>query len=170
LFFALWPDAATVHRLQAWIDTARATCGGRAMRPDTLHLTLAFLGNVDAGLADSLAGETARRPLTPGAFELSRYGAFRRPRVVYAGPDPHAPAAAALAQAWNSLWDWVAPASGLARPAESFVPHVTLLRDADTAQLPQESPAPLVWRYQRYVLVISEFDGRARYRVLATSP
>src|SRR3546814_10607201 len=44
LFFALWPGPALAATLAHWAAQAQAACGGRAMRPDTLHLTLAFLG------------------------------------------------------------------------------------------------------------------------------
>src|SRR5690606_7323542 len=46
VFFALWPDARTAAVLSGWAQDAHAMCGGRIMRPDTLHLTLAFLGMV----------------------------------------------------------------------------------------------------------------------------
>lgn len=173
VFFALWPDAATVRSLNEWARQAHAVCGGRVMRPDTLHLTLGFLGETDPALVQALASETRARRIEPGMVTLSRYGAFPRPRIVWAGPCPAEDGqpdegAARLAQEHRQLWDWVRPLHP-ARPEPHFRPHVTLLRNADTRQVPAPPPAPITWRYDRYVLVASTQDGAARYRILAST-
>ena len=47
LFFAIWPDEAVQTRLRA---AARelVSPGARAVAPDTVHLTLLFIGSADA--------------------------------------------------------------------------------------------------------------------------
>ena len=47
LFFAYWPSAETAQALMDWVRRAHALYGGRMMRSDTLHLTLAFLGQTE---------------------------------------------------------------------------------------------------------------------------
>ncbi|OZI25943.1 2'-5' RNA ligase [Bordetella genomosp. 9] len=174
LFFALWPDPATVRALNDWAARAHARCGGRIMRPDTLHLTLGFLGETAPELLQRLARETETRRIEPGAVVLDRFGAFQRPRIVWAGPGNGEDAAAAddgaarLALEHGRLWEWVAPLHP-ARPETRFRPHVTLLRNADTSVLPDATPPPIEWRYDRYVLVASVQDGAARYRVVAST-
>lgn len=173
LFFALWPDAATVRTLGAWATRAHATCGGRIMRPDTLHLTLGFLGDTPPDLLAPLIAETQSRHIEPGTVILSRYGAFPRPRIVWAGPadadNGQADEGAARLEAEHRrLWDWV---RGLhpARPEPHFRPHVTLLRNADTRELPAHAPPAIAWRYDRYVLVASVQNGSGRYRIVAST-
>jgi 2'-5' RNA ligase len=173
LFFALWPDAATVDALNDWAKKAHAACGGRIMRPDTLHLTLGFLGETPRNLVQPLVQETRARHIEPGAVTLTRFGAFPRPRIVWAGPS--APengqaddGAARLAAEHRQLWDWLRPLHP-ARPEPHFQPHVTLLRNADTREVPASAPPPITWRYDRYVLVASAQDGTARYRILAST-
>jgi 2'-5' RNA ligase len=173
LFFALWPDAATVRALNDWAGDAHALCGGRIMRPDTLHLTLAFLGDTAPELLPPLAREVQARRIEPGMVTLSRYGAFPRPRIVWAGPadtgngNPDEGTARLTAEHQN-LWNWVRPLHP-ARPEPHFRPHVTLLRNADTRELPPQSPPPIAWRYDRYVLVASTQNGAARYRIVAST-
>ncbi|OZI37073.1 2'-5' RNA ligase [Bordetella genomosp. 10] len=165
LFFALWPDAATVRALSAWSAQAQAVCGGRAMRPETLHLTLAFLGQVPAELVEPLTRLTLRRPFAPGSLRLDRYGVFPRQRIVWAGPGDGAPALAAEVDAlWRDLG-----ALGDLRPDHPFRPHVTLLRNADTAMPPPPPPPALDWHYERCMLVQSAQDGQSRYLVKAAS-
>lgn len=171
LFFALWPDADTVRALSAWATQAYGACGGRMMQLDSLHLTLAFLGQTTPEAARALADETRRRSIEPGVVTLSGYGAFAKPRIVWAGPQVRGDADEGIARLTvesRALWDWAGPLCGI-QPEPRFRPHVTLLRNADTNALPAQAPPPIVWRYDRYVLVASEQNGNSRYRILAAS-
>lgn len=166
LFFALWPDAAAVAGLESWIARAHECCGGRPTRPDTLHLTLAFLGNATAQQAEELIAFTrARQHVAPDELAFTHYGTFRRFGLVWAGPDPEAPATQALHALYDELWRGLATL-GWPRPVHPFQPHVTLLRKAAVDPLPTAG-ASLPWRYDRYVLVASESQtGGSRYRIL----
>src|SRR6185436_19398373 len=56
LFFALWPPAATVAALAAWAVQVQKAAGGRVTRPESIHLTLAFLGEI----ADDRVGDAVK--------------------------------------------------------------------------------------------------------------
>src|SRR3546814_18632611 len=61
IFFGLWPSAATAEQTMAWAHDAHALCGGRVMRPETLHVTLAFLGSTPAArVAELVRAEVGR--------------------------------------------------------------------------------------------------------------
>lgn len=166
LFFALWPGPALAATLASWAAQAQAACGGRAMRPDTLHLTLAFLGAVDAERAAALVAATARQRARPGSITLDRYGTFARQGIVWAGPAEVPPA---LQHTHDALWDWLEPL-GWPRPAQAFKPHVTLLRRAARLDGTPAAPPPVQWQYRRYVLVQSRpRESVAHYQVLARS-
>lgn len=168
LFFALWPGPAATAGLAPWIARAAQQCGGRATRPDTLHLTLAFLGQADPRQVKALMDFTRAQRIAPGEILLDRYGAFPRQGVVWAGPAPEAPATRTLHALHDELWRGLAPLDWHP-PAQVFRPHVTLARKADCASLPQPCE-PVAWSYARYVLVASEpLEGRASYRILAGS-
>ena len=163
LFFALWPPEAVAEALRQWAILAHAGCGGRVMRPETLHITLAFLGAADPAMTRTLIELTRRFTVTPGRLTLSRFGSFPRTGIVWAGPAAVDPLLDDLHQ---RLWQALAP-SGWAMPAQPFRPHVTLLRRAACQALPPEPALPIVWPYTRCVLVASE--PGSRYRVLAHS-
>lgn len=152
LFFALWPEAALAQALARWASPAQALCGGRLMRVDTLHLTLAFLGDISLDRVPAARAVLAELSWTSGAICLDRYGRFRGPKIVWAGPSAPVPWLEVLhRQLRQGLAD-----QGFTRPDELFRPHVSLLRQAgpgDLAQLRLE--APLMWTPRRCVLVAS---------------
>lgn len=100
-------------------------------RAENLHVTVRFLGEIDAA---TQAGVQARvgealASVTPFELTLARLGAFpsaERPRVVWAGLTDEGERAARLAQAVNTALEAV---SGL-RPGDErpFRPHITLAR------------------------------------------
>lgn len=167
LFLALVPPPALRERLGALADIAHARCGGRRVPDANLHLTLAFLGEVEEVRAEALADWVGSLSIAPGEWRLDAWGHFRRPGIVWVGgqrPDP------ALTALHLRLWEALEP-RGFASPGR-FVPHVTLLRQATRLDR-QALPAPPVWRwaYDRIDLMRSVTDHRgACYRTLAQSP
>ena len=86
LFYALWPAPTLANSLVSWAEQARPATGGRIMRTETLHLTLAFLGNIDIETAEELIDATPVHRLEPGTLTLDQYGVFNRQRILWAGP------------------------------------------------------------------------------------
>ncbi|MDE2766176.1 MAG: RNA 2',3'-cyclic phosphodiesterase [Chloroflexota bacterium] len=101
----------------------------RWMKPDALHLTLRFLGEIDAAAAPQLSAavERAASGCKPFALRLARVEAFpggTSPRVVWVGIDGDLEALEALRQAVEAELE----AAGFTRERRRFVPHVTLAR------------------------------------------
>jgi 2'-5' RNA ligase len=161
LFFALWPDEAVREQLARWSRELRAVCGGRATRAENLHVTLAFLGNVDdARIAEveRAAGEV--RPCAV-SLVLDQPGYWKHNRIAWAG-------ASAVPAQIEAL---VADLRGALARAEvvfdgkGFVSHVTLLRDA---RQPKALPRlePIEWRLDGFALVQSvTLPQGSRYEV-----
>jgi len=100
------------------------------VRPEALHLTLKFLGDVDdareANLHVALAQVAGRGEARPVSLHIEGFGVFpdfRRPRIVWAGvePDP------ALELLQHRVEQVFAPL-GFPTEARPFRPHVTLGR------------------------------------------
>jgi 2'-5' RNA ligase len=56
VFFALWPDPAVRARLHAESLRLSRLLGGKPSQPDSLHLTLVFVGEVENARLADLAG------------------------------------------------------------------------------------------------------------------
>ena len=150
LFFALWPDPRVRAQLAHWGRELHARCGGRLVPPENLHLTLAFLGNVDEARVAQV--EQAAGSVVPRAFSLvlDRPGYWARNRIAWAG-------AGVVATEWQTLVAQLHSAlagSNIGFDARGEVPHVTLLRDA---RAPRALPAlpPIDWQVDAFVLVQS---------------
>jgi 2'-5' RNA ligase len=167
IFLALWPRPAVAQQLGQWAHDAQHRCGGRPMHPDTLHITLAFLGQATLAQVDLLAQAVREQTIAPGHCTLTRLDHFRNHRLVWAGVPAGGADEATLSGVADDAWHQ-AQRLGWRRPDEPFMPHVTLLRNALTPSIPTAPLAPIRWDYDSYVLVASDPTDRGpRYRVLA---
>ncbi|WP_431024700.1 RNA 2',3'-cyclic phosphodiesterase [Halomonas sp. H5] len=171
LFFALRPDPALGERLVALAEQARRRCGGRATPRASLHLTLAFLGEVPESRRDALIRLTEAFSCPPGTWSADRYGQFRRGGILWLGSSRPSPALEALHRdLWQALTEL-----GFSPPRRPFLPHITLLRHAspgkrDSCVLATLPRPRLDWHYTGIELVQSVAEGgRHRYRYLASS-
>ena len=165
LFLALWPEGALQRRMAALPETLLAPRGGgRRTLSANLHMTLAFLGAVDAatrarleGLIDTVGGE---------GFELvfDRLGCFRRRGLLWVGASvPPAPLLALVADLKAAE-----VACGLTPDARDYRAHVTLARNLRRCPPPM-GIEPIVWPVRQFVLVRSDLGGaNARYEVART--
>jgi 2'-5' RNA ligase len=160
LFFALWPDDGVRAQLARWCRELHAACGGRPTRAENLHLTLAFLGEVEdlrVAEIERAAGEVAPRA---AMLVLDRPGYWKRNRIAWAGASV---APAGLGEMVRELRDALARSRVDFDPKE-FVSHVTLLRDAGE---PQAMPVlePIRWELDGFALVRSPAGRGGSYDV-----
>jgi 2'-5' RNA ligase len=164
LFFALWPGERLRASLAELAGTLAALAGGTPVPAVKIHLTLAFLGEVEPG---SLARvQEAARQACARRFELAldQVGSFRGARVAWAGPRR---VPRALVELQSSL-DRGLRERGFRLDERPFAAHVTLARKI-AAQVPL-APIPAIrWRPRELVLVRSE-TGTGRYEVLESWP
>jgi RNA 2',3'-cyclic 3'-phosphodiesterase len=160
LFFALWPDADARARLEPLAAELAAAASGKPVPIAKVHLTLAFLGEVEPARI-AVAVEAARRVRFPRfAFALDRVGSFRGARVAWAGCAQVPGPLAALA---GDLCGRLA-AAGFALEDRPYTPHATLARRI-ARNVATAAVAPIAWPVAGFSLVRSE-TGTGRYAVL----
>ena len=127
-FVALQPDEAALDRLDRLAGEEHARFpSARRVRRENLHLTLAFIGALEADRARLVAAALAGQTATPFDWLLDSVGAFAGARVLWVGgADAQLEALAARARA---LLDELA----VRFDRKPFVAHVTLLRDLPRA-------------------------------------
>ena len=165
LFYALLPhDVARTALATAAAEVARAT-GGRAPRPENMHLTVAFLGRLPAGrLADlSAIGAAAAARASPFDLTLTKLGVFRDAGIAWLGVDRMPAELHKLVEALRGeLRSHALPVER--RP---FQAHVTLARRC-TRPWNGAAPAPIAWHVDALALMSSEtLPEGPRYRDIA---
>ncbi|HJR73338.1 MAG TPA: RNA 2',3'-cyclic phosphodiesterase [Luteimonas sp.] len=173
LFFALFPDAAAVARIDEVIRLLRRQHGlrGRALPADHFHVTLHFLGDYPQDLWPQVAERAAeaasrvRLPPFDARFDYAASFAARRKQAPFvlrseAGRDALCALHASLDQALRRL-------GGLIRAEHSFEPHLTLMYDE--REIAAQPIDPIAWRAEEFVLVRSRI-GRGEYEPLDRWP
>jgi RNA 2',3'-cyclic 3'-phosphodiesterase len=150
LFFALWPSPQVRAQLADWGRTLHAACGGRMIRPENLHMTLGFLG--DVGEARIAQVEQAASEVAPQACSLvlDEAGYWKHNRIAWAGASALPPELQTLVAELRSSLDRI----NIGFDSKEFVAHVTLLRNAHEPRAMPELPA-IGWPLQGFVLVQS---------------
>ena len=162
LFFALWPDEDVREQLVRWSHALLAVCDGRPTRARNLHLTLAFLGEVeDERVAEvkSAAGQVVPRS---SVLVLDRPGYWKHNRIAWAGASaPPRELEEMVRELRGAL-----TRSRIDFDAKAFVSHVTLLREA---REPRAMPAleAIRWNVDGFALVRSPAGRGGAYEVLA---
>lgn len=171
LFFALWPSSQSARQLAAIAAETATRIGGRPTRQETIHLTLAFLGEVPEERVPELRpiGETLRSP----AFDLriDRLGYWRHNHLVWTGcSEMPAP----LGDLANRLCRKLSDAGfALENGKRPFTPHVTLVRKIPVllpeTRLPEIQP--IDWICSDFALVCSRLSSTGpAYETLASFP
>lgn len=160
LFIALWPSDEVRSGIAQWQSQWAWPERAAVVRPERLHLTLHFLGDVAPERVLELKYELA--PVPTPRFELH----FGRPELWQHGiavlrPD-HSPTQLRGLHARIGL-----ALSRIGLPVEDrpYRPHVTLARRAAGAQPPPEPP-DLRWEAGRGFALVQTLGGGRGYEIL----
>jgi 2'-5' RNA ligase len=159
VFFALWPPVALAEQLAATARTAAGQFGGRPTRQETIHLTLAFLGEVDASRLPEIVRIARRIEAADFDLQIDHLAFWAHKRLLWAGCSAVPPALRQLVEDLQRNLAQAAypPATG----GHGFTPHLSLVRRVPVASAP---PAvyPLAtltmpdWPCRGFVLVRSQ--------------
>ena len=158
VFIALWPPSSVRVRLaEVAADVGPRLPGGRPIRAENLHLTLAFVGSLQVDRVAELSAEIERFRIEPFVWTIDRLGAFDRARVLWAGGNP-TPALERLAINVRVLLDRLQ----VPFDRKPFAAHVTLIRDLPRASEVNASiDPPITWPCERPTLVRSQSGDRS---------
>jgi 2'-5' RNA ligase len=155
LFFALWPDDQTRHALASVSQSIEAK-GFKCVQPHNLHVTLVFLGHVNADTELLITQAVADIPARSFELTFDLLSYWCRPKILCLTCLQPAPEQAIiLASALGAA----AKDCALQTDTRPYTPHITLARHA--RYLPKLKFEPIVWRAEAFRLVesCSEPDG-----------
>jgi len=166
VFYALWPDRRVNSALAEAAQRMHRVVSGRRIRDDSIHLTLAFVGDVESVRLAELLAPPAVSTVARFTLTLDCWGCWPRNGIAWVGPsrvpDP-------LRELTGVMEAWLRDA-GFEMNARPFNPHVTLIRKAQCAPLPGSLPK-IQWQVDDFVLVRSTLvpDG-SRYETIGRWP
>lgn len=164
IFFALWPDRTQAEAMSAHARAIAQAVGGRVTRTESIHLTLAFIGDVDAACVPRIAAVPDALRCEAFALRLDHLGFWRHNGVGWIAPSvlPQS-----LSELQRHLSAWLEDC-GIALEKRPFKPHVTLVRRG-SGSLREMNVDPIAWPVTSFVLVRSNLNQpTARYDVIQT--
>lgn len=148
LFLAFWPTPA---QQRCWAGLVPESVTGRRIPAVNLHLTAAFLGELDSRRQQVLISALDGLVLPSVELVLNRLGWWRRSRILWLGPVCNPlEMQAFIDDLRQRLWQ-----AEFSVDRRAFHPHITLARKCQRPQLPA-SIEPLSWTPNRLYLVQSE--------------
>lgn len=179
VFFALWPDDEVRAALVKASAALHVRHGGRRTRPDSVHLTLVFVGAVEEGRLPKLKAMAEALRVERFEMDFDLEECWRHNHIGCLGASEPPEHLGALVKALET------GLHGLGVPFDKrpYKPHITLLRKANCRQETgavsgdgnpeKKNPAPdaIHWPARDFVLVKSSLrpDG-ARYVELGRWP
>ena len=162
LFIAINFDDAAVAEMLAVQDRLRAYGSGNFTREENLHLTLAFLGEVDAADLDEVKACMDEITMRRLRLDFSRVGCFRRDSELWwIGAEENKVLSGIQRRLVNALKD-----AGLPVDDKRFKPHITLAREMNVGKLSTEDllPEPFSTEVDAISLMLSErINGKLTY-------
>jgi 2'-5' RNA ligase len=159
LFIALVPDAHVREQLALWRDAWTWPRSATPVKSERLHVTMHFLGDVEADRAERLADLL---PDSFAPFDLAFGRAVIWPHGIGVLEPESVPAALEGLHAKIAV---VLQDLGLPVNARPYRPHVTLARRAAGAVQQGQGPS-INWRIDRYALMQSTFGPDGGYTIL----
>ncbi|AKU11952.1 2-5 RNA ligase [Azoarcus sp. CIB] len=167
VFFAIWPAPAIARRLHQEGERAHGLTGGRRMRRDTLHLTLAFIGDIPRERLEELRAAAHKVAFPPFTLRLDRIAGWRHNHIVWAGASELPGELESLVTQLNAAL----AEGGFPVEHRKFAAHVTLLRNARGEFSATALDPPIEWPVGEFVLVESDPKPEgAHYTVLESWP
>jgi 2'-5' RNA ligase len=151
----------TARQLQHNVPAGAA----RWVRPESIHLTLFFVGEIKSGRVDEIVGvmEEAAQGIEPFSLKVEGLGCFpniRRPRVLWAGVagdvDPLRTLQGRVQAGMETL--------GFAADFSSYVPHLTLARTNRKARAEDYEAISRASKRQLGVIAEWQVDGLSLMR------
>ena len=158
VFFALKPSPTVEEVLANMANTSASRFGGKPTRQETIHLTLAFLGEVAAERVTDLIEVARTVRAVPFDIGIDCLGYWRHNQLLWAGFSTTQRPLLVLAGVLRTA---LGEAEFLPiRDIGNFTPHVTLVRKCamENASGILETTRRIDWHCSNFVLLASHFS------------
>ena len=154
LFFALWPDDETRHKLARFSQTVLMN-DFKKIPPNNFHVTLVFIGNVNKAGESAIKDQVASISSEPFAIRFNQLSYWNKPKVVCLTSNLPPEPLLILSESLNAIVNHC----GIETDSKPFNPHVTLARHV--LSYVERECQPIIWQAESFCLVesSSNIDG-----------
>ncbi len=150
VFFALTPDKPALEKLGDITKQLVMASGGYKTRTDKIHLTLLFVGNVNLHQLQLLRSIASQILVTSFTLSIKEIRYWKRNRVIYGKPQLCPELLTLAKRLLTALCT-----NRLACSQQTFMPHITLVRNASRTALPKLIE-PVSWFVHEWNLIQSK--------------
>ncbi len=160
LFFALWPDDETRQLINKFNQSINSE-GLKKVNPDNLHVTLIFLGNINAEPEVILRQSVEKISVQPFVLHFERLDFWQKPRILCLSTRSYDPQLSMLVDAIKKKVEQC----GIKTEDRPYQPHITLARKA--CKLIDIGIPSIDWKAESFCLVEScSTSNGVQYQVL----
>ncbi len=164
LFFGLLPDKEVHEQLVELSRSFPIVKGVRPVPNNNLHITLQFLGDLEANERKCLEKKMVQTFVQAFSLRLDLYGYFKLSQTLWLGCSSYPRELTRLVNHLKSI----AEHCGVNTDEGIYKPHVTLFKKVPKAEFP-DIPFTITWRATEFHLLESVSDeNTTRYNKLAT--
>jgi RNA 2',3'-cyclic 3'-phosphodiesterase len=166
LFLALWPGDVPRRELGRWAAALHKICTGRRTRTENLHITLAFLGQIETDRLDAVVD--AARSVRPCqvTLRMDQPGYWKHNNIAWLGASLVPPELDTMVGELRAALK----NSAIPFDPKPFVPHVTMVRNARPPKEEWPTLLPVDWPVSGFALISSERDESGPYYRMAAGP
>ncbi len=166
LFFGLKPDQGVHDQLVALSKSFPTVKGVRPVPNDNLHLTLQFLGHLEANEHKCLEQKMLQTFVQSFSLRFDLYGHFKSSQTLWLGCSSYPRELTRLVNHLKSI----AESCGATIDKQNFKPHITLFKKVEKAKFP-DIPFTVTWQATEFHLFESvPHENTTRYNILKTHP
>ena len=158
MFFALWPEPELAGRLHALAGKILRPGDGHCVAVANIHLTLAFLGSVDAAFRDCAEQAAAAIRARAITLTLEQIGCWSRTGILWASPVRVPEPLLSLVQELTAGL----VSCGYAPERRPYAAHLTLARKVHRCAAPAPIE-PQAWEVRRFCLARSHMDAQGAH-------
>ena len=164
LFFGLMPDEETHQLLIEHSRSFPIVKGVRPVPKDNLHITLLFLGYLEANERKCLEKKMEQTFVQSFSLHFDLYGYFKSSQTLWLGCSSYPSELTRLVNHLKSI----AESCGAKTDERIYKPHITLFKKVQKADFP-DKPFTITWRANEFHLLESvPHENTTRYNVLKT--
>jgi 2'-5' RNA ligase len=166
LFFALWPSEQVRRSIVDASLPLSSQLEGRVIRPQNLHITLHFIGQVTEDIKRCMHISAQTVSVDSFTVKLDRFGYFKRAKILWIGPRQLPDELVRLHQ---DLGKALSPC-GYKSETRQYNPHVSLMRKCARPKAVQNE-LTIPWSANEFVLVESiQTESGVDYQVIEHYP